>query len=63
MHLLYSRFYHKLLRDAGLVNSDEPFKRLLCQGMVLADTFYTLDEKGTSRCLGSSSERNTSWIP
>ncbi len=46
MHLLYSRFFHKLLRDAGLVDSDEPFKRLLCQGMVLADTFYTLDEKG-----------------
>ena len=46
MHLLYSRFFHKLLRDAGLVDSDEPFKRLLCQGMVLADTFYALDEKG-----------------
>jgi leucyl-tRNA synthetase len=46
MHLLYSRFFHKLLRDAGLVDSDEPFKKLLCQGMVLADTFYTLDEKG-----------------
>ncbi len=46
MHLLYSRFFYKLLRDAGLVDSDEPFKRLLCQGMVLADTFYTLDEKG-----------------
>ncbi len=40
MHLLYFRFYHKLLRDAGLVNSDEPAKRLLCQGMVLADAFY-----------------------
>jgi len=40
LHLLYSRFFHKLMRDAGLVNSDEPFKRLLCQGMVLADTFY-----------------------
>ena len=49
MHLLYSRFFHKLLRDAGLVNSDEPFKRLLCQGMVLADTFYGLDEKGTKQ--------------
>ncbi|OQX38523.1 MAG: leucine--tRNA ligase [Oceanospirillales bacterium LUC14_002_19_P2] len=49
MHLLYSRFYHKLLRDAGLVDSDEPFKRLLCQGMVLADTFYTLDERGTKQ--------------
>ncbi|WP_461535809.1 leucine--tRNA ligase [Spongorhabdus nitratireducens] len=49
MHLLYSRFFHKLLRDAGLVDSDEPFKRLLCQGMVLADTFYTLDEKGVKQ--------------
>lgn len=49
MHLLYSRFFHKLLRDAGLVNSDEPFKGLLCQGMVLADTFYKLDEKGVKQ--------------
>ncbi|MDG6896198.1 leucine--tRNA ligase [Volucribacter amazonae] len=40
MHLLYFRFFHKLLRDAGLVNSDEPAKKLLCQGMVLADAFY-----------------------
>jgi len=46
MHLLYARFFHKLLRDAGLVNSNEPFKRLLCQGMVLADTFYQLNDKG-----------------
>ncbi len=49
MHLLYSRFYHKLLRDAGLVESDEPFKRLLCQGMVLADTFFKVDEKGVKQ--------------
>ena len=40
MHLLYARFFHKLLRDAGMVQSDEPFTRLLCQGMVLADAFY-----------------------
>ncbi|MCP4056245.1 MAG: leucine--tRNA ligase [Pseudoalteromonas sp.] len=46
LHLLYSRFFHKLLRDFGLVNSDEPFDRLLCQGMVLAETFYRKDEKG-----------------
>ena len=51
MHLLYSRFFHKLLRDAGLVESDEPFKRLLCQGMVLAETFFKLDEKGTKHWL------------
>lgn len=40
MHLLYFRFFHKLMRDFGLVKSDEPAKRLLCQGMVLADAFY-----------------------
>jgi leucyl-tRNA synthetase len=46
LHLLYSRFFHKLLRDEGLVQSDEPYKRLLCQGMVLADSFYREDEVG-----------------
>ncbi|NVK02596.1 MAG: leucine--tRNA ligase, partial [Oceanospirillaceae bacterium] len=46
LHLLYSRFYHKLLRDEGLVNSDEPFAGLLCQGMVLADSYYYEDEQG-----------------
>ncbi|MCU7859872.1 MAG: leucine--tRNA ligase [Candidatus Thiodiazotropha sp. (ex Lucinoma kastoroae)] len=40
LHLLYARFYHKLLRDAGLVKSNEPFTRLLTQGMVVADTYY-----------------------
>lgn len=47
MHLLYSRFFHKLLRDAGYVTSNEPFKQLLCQGMVLADAFYFENEKGS----------------
>lgn len=46
LHLLYSRFFHKLLRDFGLVNCDEPFKKLLTQGMVLADAFYYEDDKG-----------------
>mgnify|MGYP001066821081 CR=1 FL=1 len=46
LHLLYSRFFHKLLRDEGLVDSDEPFKRLLCQGMVLADSYYREDAAG-----------------
>ncbi|WP_438865010.1 leucine--tRNA ligase [Neptunicella sp.] len=46
LHLLYSRFFHKLLRDEGLVSSNEPFKRLLCQGMVLADSYYRTDESG-----------------
>lgn len=47
MHLLYFRFFHKLMRDQGLVDSDEPAKKLLTQGMVLSDTFLTTDEKGT----------------
>ena len=46
LHLLYSRFYHKLLRDFGYVDSDEPFKNLLTQGMVLAESWYSTDEKG-----------------
>ena len=40
LHLLYSRFFHKLMRDEGLVNSNEPFTHLLTQGMVVAPTFY-----------------------
>jgi len=47
LHLLYSRFFHKLMRDLGLVSSDEPFKKLLCQGMVLAHTYYQEGDKGT----------------
>jgi len=46
LHLLYARFFHKLLRDAGLVKGDEPFKKLLCQGMVLADAFSYQNENG-----------------
>ena len=46
LHLLYSRFFHKLLRDVGLVECDEPYKKLLCQGMVLADTYYREADNG-----------------
>lgn len=46
LHLLYSRFFHKLLRDVGLVKCDEPFKKLLCQGMVLAETYYREADNG-----------------
>ena len=46
LHLLYARFFHKLLRDAGLVKGDEPFKSLLCRGMVLADAFSYQNENG-----------------
>ncbi|MBK5968381.1 MULTISPECIES: leucine--tRNA ligase [Thiorhodovibrio] len=40
LHLLYARFFHKLMRDEGLVDCDEPFARLLTQGMVVAETWY-----------------------
>lgn len=40
LHLLYARFFHKLMRDEGLVSSDEPFEQLLTQGMVVCETFY-----------------------
>ncbi len=46
LHLLYSRFFHKLLREVGLVQCDEPYKKLLCQGMVLADTYYREADNG-----------------
>ena len=46
LHLMYFRFYHRLLRDAGLVQSDEPATRLLCQGMVVADTYFRLSPEG-----------------
>jgi leucyl-tRNA synthetase len=49
LHLLYFRFYHKLLRDAGLVRSDEPATNLLCQGMVVAETFYREGPAAPSR--------------
>ncbi|WP_133130525.1 leucine--tRNA ligase [Legionella yabuuchiae] len=48
MHLLYARFFHKLMRDEGLVNSDEPFKALLSQGMVLKDGHKMSKSKGNT---------------
>nr|CDQ36623.1 Leucine--tRNA ligase [Virgibacillus halodenitrificans] len=47
LHLLYARFFHKLMRDFGLVESDEPFQRLLTQGMVIAETFYRHNADGS----------------
>jgi leucyl-tRNA synthetase len=47
LHLLYFRFYHKLLRDEGLVHSDEPVRNLLTQGMVVAETFHRDNADGS----------------
>lgn len=48
LHLLYARFFHKVMRDLGLVNSDEPFKNLLTQGMVLKDGSKMSKSKGNT---------------
>ncbi|WP_339675251.1 leucine--tRNA ligase [uncultured Zhongshania sp.] len=48
LHLLYARFFHKLMRDEGLLDSDEPFKQLLCQGMVLKDGSKMSKSKGNT---------------
>ncbi|MGA9334436.1 MAG: class I tRNA ligase family protein, partial [Rudaea sp.] len=47
LHLLYFRFFHKLLRDEGLVTSDEPATNLMCQGMVIAETYYRENADGS----------------
>lgn len=47
LHLLYARFFHKLMRDVGLVQSSEPFTRLLTQGMVVAETYYRDQSDGS----------------
>ena len=48
LHLLYARFFHKLMRDEGLVDSDEPFTNLLTQGMVLKDGAKMSKSKGNT---------------
>ncbi len=48
MHLLYARFFHKLMRDENIVSGDEPFKNLMTQGMVLAGTFHRVNSDGST---------------
>jgi leucyl-tRNA synthetase len=67
LHLLYFRFYHKLLRDEGFVHSDEPATNLLCQGMVIAETFYRDEELSTRELRPDGTETTTvtsarTWI-
>jgi len=49
LHLLYSRFWTRVMRDLGLVKFDEPFKRLFTQGMLLAHCYYREDGNGKKR--------------
>jgi len=47
LHLLYARFWHKVLYDCGLVSTDEPFQRIVNQGMILGNTYrYAVDDDG-----------------
>ena len=46
LHLLYARFFNKLMRDQGLLHTDEPFQKLLTQGMVVCETFYREQANG-----------------
>ncbi|OOZ37695.1 leucine--tRNA ligase, partial [Solemya elarraichensis gill symbiont] len=47
LHLLYARFFNKLMRDEGLIENDEPFTNLLTQGMVIAETWYRDNADGS----------------
>ncbi len=60
LHLLYFRFFHKLMRDEGLVQSDEPATNLLCQGMVIAETFYRESPQETAH--GAEGIGNREWF-
>ncbi|PIW37608.1 MAG: leucine--tRNA ligase [Hydrogenophilales bacterium CG15_BIG_FIL_POST_REV_8_21_14_020_62_31] len=64
LHLLYARFFHKLMRDEGLVSTDEPFANLLTQGMVIADTYYRDLPDGKKQWLNPADvkQRDGVWV-
>ena len=57
LHLLYARFFHKVMRDEGLVSGDEPFANLLAQGMVLSGTYYRENADGSKQYYFASEVR------
>ncbi len=54
LHLLYARFWHKVLYDAGIVSTKEPFNRLVNQGMILGEMEYTVTKDGMSSTVPES---------
>ena len=64
LHLLYARFFHKLMRDEGLVDSNEPFTRLLTQGMVIAETYYREGANGKKLWINPAEveKRGEHWV-
>ena len=64
LHLLYARFFHKLMRDVGLVNTNEPFANLLTQGMVIADTYYRDLGEGKKQWINPADveQRDGVWV-
>ena len=55
LHLLYSRFWHKVLYDRGYVSTAEPFQKLVNQGMILGETEYTGFQDSDGRWISPSS--------
>jgi leucyl-tRNA synthetase len=60
LHLLYARFWHKVLYDCGLVHTKEPFKKLFNQGMLLAESYR--DVRGKYRHVDEVEQRDGSWF-
>ncbi|WP_204344200.1 leucine--tRNA ligase [Psychroserpens algicola] len=62
-HLLYSRFWVKFLKDRGFVNVEEPFKKLINQGMILGTSAFVYREDGTNRYISSGLIQDKNVIP
>ncbi len=62
LHLLYSRFWHKVLFDRGLVSTVEPFQKLVNQGMILGEVEYTGFQDDSIRPLGLQHRRRVATI-
>ena len=60
LHLLYARFWHKVLYDIGVVSTEEPFQRLIHQGMILGEMEFTLNEDDSGTAISAAKVNNGS---